>query len=1115
MAEAATVPKRFDDPYWSQLAEGAESREKLPAGLLKAVLLHGERSNADQVSPVGARTPFQIMPATRNAFLDKYGVDAYLNPENAARVAALHLRESLDRNGGNPIIAIAEYNTSPGNVKAALVRANKEGDTSRFVDYLPRETRAYVPRTLAGWEGGGAGGGGDVSRGTDSQSSADSPEASFKRVQDRQAQPTAGAQVFNIYNAYRNGQMSPEDASSYEADVAKNPSLLPFGGKLLNAQPKQAAQGASLPPGVLEAYQGGKMLAEDRIELEKDVANGMWKLSDGIKLGRTEPRGVVGSVVEGITGSDRATDTTRNNPEWTNLPELQEFSLKNLKTSLGTLTAGPAEIAKIIKAQNPGVQVRQDEKGNYVIKSAVDGKDYPIPPGLKVSDIPRVLGAIAAFTPAGRARTIAGSAAANAGTQAAIEGTEALAGGDFNVAPIVATGGIGAAVPLAGRAVAAMRTPTAAVEQATLPAAAQVTPRDLAMTPGAGAPSADAAATVTGRQPFTLEPAATSVRNPAGLYDSPTGQPLAGGGTIRNPSRYIMDDLPARSPTEATLTGQTDEHIFPSTGAPVGRTVNVGELPVVGESSTPAAAAAPTREATPAATRTTTAATDFDPKQLAALVKTASSDGMGAVKAQEQIAAGARINPEAKAAAERLGIDIPADVLSDSTMLREAAGLTRAVSGSPASSAWRDTVEKAAQRADDVMAKLDGSRNIAAVSEDVKSSLSKFRTDLENSAKATSNKVDARIPRSKAMEMTNLEDTLRQVRRTNPNTFSAQEKALLNLIQEGKVTYGDLMRTKNLIGKALEGKESPYGNMVAGDLKRLYGSLAQDQLDNVERIGGTALRDQLRGANQLYAKKFALEKRIINAFGKEGDGSIATLLTNSIESGAKGNVAPLNKALKVIPEDMRKEAVVTAIMSAARARGGVAKGDFGFAEYTKLFRGLQDNAPIFWRIDSIVGHEGMSILKDLYTVSRRMTDARAMASAQGKINRVFQNEMGAESLISKIMRSVPGRAATIGASAAGGGPVGAMLAGAVTSAISGGKKSAVDAAGKLFTSAEFNKLLLETSSGAPADKTIKAVANSSPFVRFAREIGLPKEASAREQWLRTALSSETSQETQK
>ena len=102
------APTSYKDPYWTELASNTETKLGLPSGLLASVVTKGERSNNDQVSEAGAKTPFQIIPSTRKAVLDKYGVDAYLSPDNAAEAAGLLLKESLARNKGDQVAAQTE-----------------------------------------------------------------------------------------------------------------------------------------------------------------------------------------------------------------------------------------------------------------------------------------------------------------------------------------------------------------------------------------------------------------------------------------------------------------------------------------------------------------------------------------------------------------------------------------------------------------------------------------------------------------------------------------------------------------------------------------------------------------------------------------------------------------------------------------------------------------------------------------------------------------------------------------------------------------------------------------------------------------------------------------------
>lgn len=99
----------YKDPAYGLVEAKIEKELGLPSGLIGLIRTKGERSNADQVSSAGAKTVYQIIPTTRDAFLKKYKVDAYSSPEAAARVAGLHLKESLARNGGNVEAAVGEY----------------------------------------------------------------------------------------------------------------------------------------------------------------------------------------------------------------------------------------------------------------------------------------------------------------------------------------------------------------------------------------------------------------------------------------------------------------------------------------------------------------------------------------------------------------------------------------------------------------------------------------------------------------------------------------------------------------------------------------------------------------------------------------------------------------------------------------------------------------------------------------------------------------------------------------------------------------------------------------------------------------------------------------------
>jgi hypothetical protein len=262
----------------------------------------------------------------------------------------------------------------------------------------------------------------------------------------------------------------------------------------------------------------------------------------------TEGMGIVEGAIETVTGSERSTPEIEATADWTTMPELNELSVAGARTGIGTMFTSPEESVAIIKANYPSVEVRQDEKGNYILRSQ-DGKDYGIKPGFKWSDVPRALGGILAFTPAGRAATFTGAALKSGATQAAIEGTEFAAGGEFNAAPIALATAAGPAEKIIGDVVsAALPQVTSRVRQLTgrpeVPlSAAPEAPAAMGM-PSASAMAPDAP--VTGATP----PAGPTIVTPAPGV-APASRP--GGGAMSTSEQTIRAQRAAELPVPIEL----------------------------------------------------------------------------------------------------------------------------------------------------------------------------------------------------------------------------------------------------------------------------------------------------------------------------------------------------------------------------------------------------------------------------------------------------------------------------------------------------------------------------------------------------------------------------------
>lgn len=256
----------------------------------------------------------------------------------------------------------------------------------------------------------------------------------------------------NIYNAYKTGLMTPEESNEYIADINSGKIQLPTGVTLEVPKISETVKTKApiLDSGIFYAYQSGQMSEDERKQLEADVEAGKWSLPENLQLvpeiqTKIEQLGFWGKLGEQITGKVRKTAETEGLPDIGYLPELNEISTKGFKTGLGHLTANNEEFLQILKANYPDIEVRQDKSGNAIIKSSIDNKEYALKPGFKMSDVPRALWLILAFTPAGRAETTAGQVLGAATTQAGIETAQAMIGGEFDPKEI-AMAGAGAGV---------------------------------------------------------------------------------------------------------------------------------------------------------------------------------------------------------------------------------------------------------------------------------------------------------------------------------------------------------------------------------------------------------------------------------------------------------------------------------------------------------------------------------------------------------------------------------------------------------------------------------------------------------------------------------------------
>jgi hypothetical protein len=282
-------PVSYKDPVYAAADASASEVAGIPPGLLTSIRVAGEKSNANQVSSAGARSPYQVTPETRDLLIKKYKIDPWESPQAAALGAAYLLKEGIQRTG-SAAGAVTQY-------IGGVDPKNWGG-----------QTRAYTNRVMAHFTGNGGQDAPQAGAQSAPIPAAPLPSAASYGLDPSvvgmdnapQQQPTAavqapkavapGAGVNNqIVADYNAGRLSPEDMAAVEQRASKigiDPSQLQkpqsgmpqVSGPQSGMPPVSGAQStpAAKPigPQTLAAMQAGKLTPDQLATIKAGLDNG-------------------------------------------------------------------------------------------------------------------------------------------------------------------------------------------------------------------------------------------------------------------------------------------------------------------------------------------------------------------------------------------------------------------------------------------------------------------------------------------------------------------------------------------------------------------------------------------------------------------------------------------------------------------------------------------------------------------------------------------------------------------------------------------------------------------------------------------------------------------------
>jgi hypothetical protein len=399
-------------------------------------------------------------------------------------------------------------------------------------------------------------------------------------------------------------------------------------------------------------------------------------------------------------------------------------------------------------------------------------------------------------------------------------------------------------------------------------------------------------------------------------------------------------------------------------------------------------------------------AADIGRDEIVELSRKAVSRGPGASKARAELAALAKIDPEAQAAADRLGIELPVDVLGENAQLQRITGQDRAQIGSNIETAWRATYNAAADRAYKAMDELGAVKDISALSKNVFEQLDAANKGLEVQAADLRDQVTQAIDVSGRVDATAIRSYLEdQIRKLGGGTeglkeLSGEEKKLWAMVSKGNPTYEALDKKRAEIGRAMTKGTGAWVDSNAQRINDIYAKLADDQMGFIESSAGKEIADKQRAANTLFKQMYDGRGQMQEIFGRNLSKDLGPLITTAITQGGKGGVEAINKLLENIPADMRGTVLTSGLFSTATD----AKGGFSFANFANTYSKLREQSQVFNQFAKAIGPDGVNLLNDFNAIGRRIANAETNISRTGASTQV--NAINAENLLLKILQGV-------------------------------------------------------------------------------------------------------------
>jgi hypothetical protein len=338
---------------------------------------------------------------------------------------------------------------------------------------------------------------------------------------------------------------------------------------------------------------------------------------------------------------------------------------------------------------------------------------------------------------------------------------------------------------------------------------------------------------------------------------------------------------------------------------------------------------------------------------------------------------------EAAAAANRLGVDLPRAVASDSAAVQQGGKVLSniPIGGTPLRTASKTAIDQIGDAATRVQQGY-GTGNIANAGAAARQGITDFATKtLSGRVKDAYDNVDKLVTQNVTTPLSETAKTAADISARRANAALGPSSSV-NLVQKAVgqsdgLNYQGIKDLRTSIGEMLDKPNLMPADMSEGELKRIYGSLTTDLKSAVSRSGGDKAAAAFEQANQLAAKTAREREALNKVLGKDSsDERIFDRITSMAGSNSRGDRVALMRVKGAVGSDTWNDLASGVISKIGRDPDGNFSPDRFLTSYGKL--STDGKSALFGGKKDLA-----SSLDDIATISRQFKQLNQYANPSG------------------------------------------------------------------------------------------------------------------------------------